>query len=241
MAFKKRNYNDFITNVGDFNVYQPAELDMPLYGKINLSDKGFLIDPYNGNITAMDLITGTPPTKQQNNSENDTISQNIYNNYDEDNSIITHSIETNSSTTGDKKYAMNFFYKKLLEENKGKENAEKLSSLQAAGIVGNLIQESGLNTRAKGDNGKAIGIAQWHPDRQIGLKDLAKSKGTDIADFDTQLEYIWKELKSTESKSFKALLNSKNIKQSTIAFMQFERPGNPQLENRIRYAESLLS
>jgi hypothetical protein len=39
------------------------------------------------------------------------------------------------------------------------------SSAQTAGIVGNLIGESGLNPGVAGDNGAALGIGQWHPDR----------------------------------------------------------------------------
>jgi len=48
---------------------------------------------------------------------------------------------------GNKKKAMEFF------QSKG------LTNYQAAGIVGNLIQESNLNTTIKGDGGKAFGIA----------------------------------------------------------------------------------
>ena len=147
----------------------------------------------------------------------------------------------NESVKGNSKQAMDFFYKKLLEKNKGKQNAESLSYIQAAGMVGNLIQESGLNTGIRGDGGKALGIAQWHPDRQEGLKKLAKSKGTKITDFNTQLEYVWHELNNSEKKAFNALLNSKTINQATEAFMKFERPGDPQFEKRLNYAKSLLS
>lgn len=130
---------------------------------------------------------------------------------------------------GDKKKALEFF------QSKG------LSAFQAAGIVGNLIHESGLNTTIKGDGGKAFGIAQWHPDRQKGLKELAKSRGTDISDFDTQLEYVWQELNSTEKKALDKLLNSKNTQEATMAFMSYERPGNPQFQKRLGYANGLLN
>ena len=130
---------------------------------------------------------------------------------------------------GDKKKALEFF------QSKG------LNAFQAAGIVGNLIHESGLNTTIKGDGGKAFGIAQWHPDRQKGLKELAKLKGTDISDFDTQLEYVWQELNSTEKKALDKLLNSKNTQEATMAFMSYERPGNPQFQKRLGYANGLLN
>lgn len=114
-----------------------------------------------------------------------------------------------------------------------------LSKHAASGIVGNLMQESGnLNTTIKGDGGKAFGMAQWHPDRQRGLKVLAQSRGTDMSDFETQLEYIWQELNSTHKKALDGLLNSKTVEQATTAFMKhFEKPGILNLENRIKYAK----
>ena len=130
---------------------------------------------------------------------------------------------------GDKKKALEFF------QSKG------LNAFQAAGIVGNLIHESGLNTTIKGDKGKAFGIAQWHPDRQKGLKELAKSRGTDISDFNTQLEYVWQELNSTEKTVLDKLLKSKNTQEATMAFMSYERPGNPQFQKRLNHANELLN
>lgn len=47
--------------------------------------------------------------------------------------------------------------------------AKNYSKNAAAGIVGNLIEESGLRVNAVGDGGRAFGIAQWHPDRQNAI------------------------------------------------------------------------
>ena len=41
---------------------------------------------------------------------------------------------------------------------------------QAVGIVANLEAESGLDPTIKGDKGEALGIGQWHPDRQALFK-----------------------------------------------------------------------
>lgn len=138
--------------------------------------------------------------------------------------------QLSKNLTGDKKKAVEFFV------NKG------LSTYAAAGIVGNLMVESGLKTNIKGDNGLAFGIAQWHPDRQKGLQSLAKSKGTNITDFNTQLEYIWQELNDPYySKALNGLLSAKNVKEATIAFMKhYEKPGKPNLENRIKEAKLSL-
>ena len=64
---------------------------------------------------------------------------------------------------------------------------------QAIGIVSNLMQESDLNPNAVGDNGKAFGLAQWHPDRQA---DFMKWAGKDIraASEQEQLAFIQHEL-----------------------------------------------
>lgn len=139
---------------------------------------------------------------------------------------------TKQDLQGNKKRAMEFF------QSKG------LNAHQAAGIVGNLIVESaGLNTTIKGDGGKAFGLAQWHPDRQKGLKALAQKRGTDISDFDTQLEYVWEELNSPGYKlALNGILNSRNAKEATTAFMKhFEKPGVPHFEKRLKEAEALLS
>ncbi len=139
---------------------------------------------------------------------------------------------TKQDLQGNKKRAMEFF------QSKG------LNAHQAAGIVGNLIVESGgLNTTIKGDNGKAFGLAQWHPDRQKGLKALAQKRGTDISDFDTQLEYVWEELNSPKYKlALNGIFNSRNAKEATTAFMKhFEKPGIPHFEKRLKEAEALLS
>lgn len=44
------------------------------------------------------------------------------------------------------------------------------SLAQAAGLVANLYAESSLDPRAVDDGGQAVGIAQWHPDRQAAIE-----------------------------------------------------------------------
>lgn len=100
------------------------------------------------------------------------------------------------------------------------------SQAQSAGIVGNLWGESKLNTEAVGDGGRAIGIAQWHPDRQANFK---AQFGKDIrnATFGEQLKFVAWELSNTESSAGKALKSTTNIQDATKVFMQkYERPAN---------------
>lgn len=77
---------------------------------------------------------------------------------------------------------------------------------QAAGIVAGLSDESGLNTGAIGDSGKAYGVAQWHPDRQKDFKDWS---GHDIrqSTLEEQLAFVEHELlKGKEQGAGRAIL-----------------------------------
>ena len=70
-----------------------------------------------------------------------------------------------------------------------------LTAAQAAGIVGNLAHESaGMNTTALGDNGSAYGLAQWRDGRRANLSAFASQRGSQMSDFDTQMEFLWKEM-----------------------------------------------
>ncbi|EHL97704.1 hypothetical protein HMPREF9946_03987, partial [Acetobacteraceae bacterium AT-5844] len=69
------------------------------------------------------------------------------------------------------------------------------TAAQAAGLVANLRHESGagLDHRARGDGGRAYGIAQWHPDRQRNFR-LWAGKPIQEATFEEQLAFVQWEL-----------------------------------------------
>lgn len=144
--------------------------------------------------------------------------------------------QSNNSKTNREKQALNFFI------NKG------LQKYQAAGIVGNLLVESpGLNTEAVGDNGSAYGIAQWRLDRRRALKEFASRRGKPMSDFETQLEFLWEEMNSSQKKYkvLEGLLSSKNEEEAALSFMKtFERPSlNPninQILKRQKLAKALM-
>ncbi len=48
--------------------------------------------------------------------------------------------------------------------------ARGYSTSDAAAIMANIYAESGGSATARGDNGKAYGLAQWHPDRAAAIK-----------------------------------------------------------------------
>lgn len=85
------------------------------------------------------------------------------------------------------KTAMNYFTGiKIIGKN--------ITVVQAAGIVGNLQQESGPDLNTKADNGTHKGIAQWDPSRWSTLGAFAKHINKDVYDLETQLRYIAWEL-----------------------------------------------
>lgn len=96
---------------------------------------------------------------------------------------------------------------------------------QAAGVVGNLVQESGVRpSGVTGDNGTAHGVAQWRGPRFQGLQNYAAQNGGNWQNLDTQLGYLDHELNTTEKSAGDALRASTDVRGATRAFMGFERP-----------------
>lgn len=71
---------------------------------------------------------------------------------------------------------------------------------QAAGLAANLQAESGMRPDAVGDNGRAYGIGQWHPDRQAAFK---KQYGKDIqgSTLQEQLAFVNFELRQGQERA----------------------------------------
>lgn len=110
---------------------------------------------------------------------------------------------------------------------------------QAAGIVGNLSQESlGLNHKQKQiGGGPGYGIAQWEKPRQKLFK---KTMGIDIKDstLDQQLEFVNWELNNTEKRAKRELKKTKSAKQAAVSFRKhYERAGVPHDNVRIANAK----
>lgn len=65
----------------------------------------------------------------------------------------------------------------------------------ASGVLANIDAESGFSTALNsGDNGKASGIAQWHPDRWANLESYCSSKGLDSKSIEGQTAFLIHEL-----------------------------------------------
>ena len=81
---------------------------------------------------------------------------------------------------------------------------------QAAGLVGNLIRESGLNPEIVNKSSGAYGIAQWLGPRKKKLFAKYGNKPT----FEQQLEFVYDELNNTHKSGLKHLLASKDAEEA---------------------------
>ena len=141
------------------------------------------------------------------------------------------SIKLSKSTEADKEFAI-----KYLREN------GNMSLAQAQGVVANLIAESGLQPNGKpGDNGKAYGIAQWHPDRQAKFAEII---GRPIRDssLPQQLEFLIWEMNNTEKKAGKALRATTSASEAAGIFDKlFERSDGKSTGARMALANEIAN
>ena len=115
------------------------------------------------------------------------------------------------------------------------------SAEQSAGIVANLKAESDFSPGATGDNGQAVGIAQWHPDRQLDFKRLF---GKDIRDasFVDQLNFVDWELHNRPEFGGAMLKASQSATDAARIFSNlYERPANAasEADRRARIAATI--
>lgn len=95
---------------------------------------------------------------------------------------------------------------------------------QAAALAGNAQVESGGRPAVLGDSGKALGLFQWHPDRQANLRTFAQREGLDPGDERTQLAFKDWELQNTERRAGAALRAAQTPEEATAAVLASLRP-----------------
>ena len=102
-----------------------------------------------------------------------------------------------------------------------------LTKEQSSAIAGNLFKESSFNSNAVGDTHLPTyseGLAQWREGRLTNLKNFANSKNKSYKDLNTQLDFLWNELNTSEKEALNYLKNSKNISEASKNFAsKFER------------------
>ena len=114
-----------------------------------------------------------------------------------------------------------------------------LSEAQAAGILGNLSQESGFDPTSVNPSSGAYGILQWLGAR----KDNLMSYTGDGGDLRAQLDYFWYEVENDpyEKQQFQKFLDydDTSVDGYTYAFRTFcERPGEGEAMDGTRLSEA---
>lgn len=124
-----------------------------------------------------------------------------------------------------------------------------LTPVQAAGIVGNLDQESGMSpTIAQIGGGPGRGIAQWSVggrwDTTAGGANVlafARKNGKDAKSLGLQLDFIWFELTTFPNYGLAQLKAAKTVNAAVLAFQdKYEICGNCAPGNRLRFANAAL-
>ena len=122
----------------------------------------------------------------------------------------------------------------------------------SAGIVGNLIAESGKNLPAqgpRGDGGRAAGIAQWHPGRRKIFERVYGKPWRDST-FTDQLNFIVWELNNSDpysgplNKNAGKLLKAPGVSvamAATIFDEKYERSAGLHRQRRINYAHNVYN
>jgi hypothetical protein len=105
----------------------------------------------------------------------------------------------------------------------------------AAGIAGNLAQESNNNPSIVNRTSGAFGLAQWLGSRKTQLKQYADEMGTSVHDPAAQLGFIDHELNTTESRARDRLLQTQSPSEAAAVFSDhFERAGQNEKNNSRR-------
>lgn len=120
-----------------------------------------------------------------------------------------------------------------------------LTPVQAAGIVGNWIQESSLNPETVNGIG-ASGIGQWLGSRRENLITFASNRGKDWTDLDTQIDFaLWEMNEGGEFFNIDGarddFYSTNSPSKAAVAFRKgYERPGKSEANdsNRINKAET---
>ncbi len=123
-----------------------------------------------------------------------------------------------------------------------------LTNFQAAGIVGNLDQESGSSPTAVQPGGPGRGIAQWSVGGRwdTGSTDnataYANQHGQSVWSLGLQLDFIWYELSTFSGYGLAKLRQTTNVTDATVVFQtDFEGCGTCVQSQRIAYAKAVLA
>lgn len=142
--------------------------------------------------------------------------------------------------------AYNYLYNKLAND-KDPGTVDPIIAAQAAGIVGNLMWESGgVNPTITNEKG-AHGIAQWLGPRLIALKEFAKrpeqvsqANGEGMDSLTVQLNFLWHELETTEKRALAELRKTSDPTAAAKSWEDaFERSRGSHIADRVNNANEI--
>ncbi|MGY3589370.1 phage tail tip lysozyme [Bradyrhizobium sp. USDA 4350] len=116
-----------------------------------------------------------------------------------------------------------------------------LAPHQAAGLVGNLVHESGQDLTPwgpTGDNGTAWGTAQWRGDRLDALKSMYPDS---YQTTEAQQAFLRHEMMGSENKAYKALIAAKTPEEAATAVNHLYERSADTTGNRERSARQLMT
>lgn len=117
-----------------------------------------------------------------------------------------------------------------------------LNRAAIAGIMGNLMAESGFNPNNPNVGEGAQGIAQWEGGRLAGLRSYASSHGLHDTDLKAQLGYMWQELSGPYSGVLSQLKSVTSAAQAaSIWDSQYEVSAGTTRDQRINYAQQFYT
>lgn len=122
------------------------------------------------------------------------------------------------------------------------------TEIQAAGIVGNLMQESSVRpTAVEVGGGPGRGIAQWSIGGRwnrdpINMASFAAARGLNRWALNAQLDFIWHELTNVASFGLAELRNADTLSEAITVFQnRYERCGTCHQGRRLEYAQQVLA
>lgn len=118
-----------------------------------------------------------------------------------------------------------------------------LSSVQAAGLLGNIGREcGGFAMMVEVGGGSGRGMCQWSGPRAHEFETWCRRLGKPITDLEANYSFLKHELETTQVASIKVVKRARTVEGATKAFMDvFERPGVPALADRVRWARQALA
>lgn len=127
-----------------------------------------------------------------------------------------------------------------------------LDEVQVAAIIGNMVQESGVNPAAVNSSSGAYGLCQWLGGRQDALFALCDERGVPHSDITAQLDFFWEEFTMARSggwsnrsryNDFMACTEDSQLETAVTIFARyFERCGEGEmnLPHRLSEAQRVL-